>query len=148
MNIFSAPIELKALSHFLTSLFPLVFSMIFKTFLGIALILHSSLQFQPALHQRSLPICPSRCPNRLTLSQLHSADSSHHPPIRLNKAFKATHSRREADKLIASGRVLINGSLPTGAGDKVTPFVDEVNSGRVGGRKFRSHVLGVTNTVP
>ncbi|KAJ1630342.1 pseudouridine synthase, partial [Pavlovales sp. CCMP2436] len=31
--------------------------------------------------------------------------------VRVNKALRATHSRREADKIIADGRVLVNGQL-------------------------------------
>ena len=34
-----------------------------------------------------------------------SSSSSHNGSIRLNKVFKATHSRRAAENLIASGRV-------------------------------------------
>ena len=47
--------------------------------------------------------------------------------VRLNKVFKATHSRRGADELIASGRVTING-LPTNSkgGSYVIPFKDVV----------------------
>jgi len=47
--------------------------------------------------------------------------------VRLNKVFKATHSRRGADELIASGRVTING-LPTNlkGGSYVIPFKDVV----------------------
>ena len=45
--------------------------------------------------------------------------------IRLNKVFKATHSRREADKLIESGRVSINGiPITTKGGMKVIPYQD------------------------
>ena len=47
--------------------------------------------------------------------------------IRLNKVFKATHSRREADKLIASGRVRVNGhDVIEKGGFKVIPFRDIV----------------------
>ena len=47
--------------------------------------------------------------------------------IRLNKIFKETHSRREADKLIASGRVAVNGVLVESKGGfKVVPFQDKV----------------------
>jgi 23S rRNA pseudouridine2604 synthase len=47
------------------------------------------------------------------------------PGIRLNKVFKATHSRREADKLISSGRVTVNGQ-PVSAGQRVIPFEDMI----------------------
>ena len=49
--------------------------------------------------------------------------------IRLNKVFKATHSRREADALIKSGRVCVNG-VPVEAnnlGKKVVPFQDVIS---------------------
>ena len=47
--------------------------------------------------------------------------------IRLNKVFKATHSRREADKLIESGRVSINGiPITTKGGMKVIPYQDTI----------------------
>ena len=54
-----------------------------------------------------------------------AAGRGHGETIRLNKAFKATHSRREADRLIENGRVLVNGKIPlpgdrVGVGDKVT----------------------------
>ena len=48
--------------------------------------------------------------------------------IRLNKVFKATHSRREADRLIESGRVSVNGKVVSNKGGmKVIPFQDEVS---------------------
>jgi 23S rRNA pseudouridine2604 synthase len=48
-------------------------------------------------------------------------------PIRLNKVFKATHSRRQADELIASGRVTVNGEpVVDSAGRRVIPFRDVV----------------------
>jgi pseudouridine synthase len=48
-------------------------------------------------------------------------------PIRLNKVFKATHSRREADALIESGRVLVNCQpVVEKGGFKVHPFKDQV----------------------
>ena len=54
-------------------------------------------------------------------TDLHDDDG-----IRLNKAFKSTHSRRQADRLIAEGRVRVNGVAPDSMaprlfpGDKVT----------------------------
>jgi len=45
-------------------------------------------------------------------------------PIRLNKVFKATHSRREADKMIQDGRVTVNGKISLG--DMVHPFIDTI----------------------
>ena len=48
--------------------------------------------------------------------------------IRLNKVFKATHSRRAADKLIEEGRVTINGQrVHDKGGYKVVPFRDVVS---------------------
>lgn len=48
--------------------------------------------------------------------------------IRLNKVFKATHSRRQADALIDSGRVAVNGIPVTERGGfKVRPFIDVVS---------------------
>ena len=45
--------------------------------------------------------------------------------IRLNKVFKATHSRREADKLISSGRVSVNDKqVDSKGGCLVIPYVD------------------------
>lgn len=46
--------------------------------------------------------------------------------IRINKVFKATHSRRQADDLIATGRVTINGKPADSAGRRVVPFCDVV----------------------
>jgi pseudouridine synthase len=46
-------------------------------------------------------------------------------PIRLNKVFKATHSRRQADALIASGRVMVN-DVVSRAGCMVVPYQDVV----------------------
>lgn len=49
---------------------------------------------------------------------------SSYQAIRLNKIFKATHSRRQADDLIASGRVTINGDPPDSAAHRVKPYSD------------------------
>jgi 16S rRNA U516 pseudouridylate synthase RsuA-like enzyme len=59
------------------------------------------------------------------------ADASYHNKqeegIRLNKVFKATHSRREADKMIESGRVRINGKpVLNKGGCRVVPYRDTV----------------------
>jgi 16S rRNA U516 pseudouridylate synthase RsuA-like enzyme len=56
--------------------------------------------------------------------------------IRLNKVFKATHSRRAADALIKSGRVSINDVIVYGSSDdvgtRVMPYRDVVKlDGRV-----------------
>jgi len=69
---------------------------------------------------------------RLRHSQSSSSNNESNEPsggggIRLNKVFKATHSRREADKLIESGRVSVNGEpLLNKGGIKVVPFRDVV----------------------
>ena len=47
--------------------------------------------------------------------------------IRLNKVFKATYSRRQADALIESGRVSVNGRpVDSKGGFLVVPYVDEI----------------------
>jgi 23S rRNA pseudouridine2604 synthase len=47
--------------------------------------------------------------------------------IRLNKVFKKTHSRREADKLIEAGRVSVNDiPVKSKGGFKVVPFRDKI----------------------
>ena len=48
--------------------------------------------------------------------------------IRLNKVFKATHSRRAADELICNGRVCVNGVRVTArdVGVRVTPYEDVI----------------------
>jgi pseudouridine synthase len=55
-----------------------------------------------------------------------SADSPVPPPLRLNKVFRETHSRRKADTLIAEGRVSVNGEIVNDMGRRVTPFLDQV----------------------
>lgn len=48
--------------------------------------------------------------------------------LRLNKVFKRTHSRRAADDLIKSGRVMVNGkAVETQGGFFVKPFRDTVS---------------------
>jgi hypothetical protein len=55
-------------------------------------------------------------------------DNSDQKKIRLNKVFKRTHSRREADRLIEEGRVSINGDrVVTKGGFFVIPYVDKVS---------------------
>jgi 16S rRNA U516 pseudouridylate synthase RsuA-like enzyme len=54
-------------------------------------------------------------------------EESEEEGIRLNKVFKATHSRRAADKLIEEGRVTVNGQrVHERGGYKVVPFRDVV----------------------
>jgi 16S rRNA U516 pseudouridylate synthase RsuA-like enzyme len=56
-----------------------------------------------------------------------TSPSSSEEGIRLNKVFKATHSRRAADKLIEEGRVSVNGQrVHSKGGYKVIPFRDVV----------------------
>ena len=58
-------------------------------------------------------------------SQISS--SSENEGIRLNKVFKATHSRRAADKLIEEGRVTVNNQrVHSKGGYKVIPYRDIV----------------------
>lgn len=62
--------------------------------------------------------------SHLASTRLKAAEANE--AIRLNKVFKATHSRRKADELIASGRVTVNYELEQTAGRKVVPFRDIV----------------------
>lgn len=74
--------------------------------------------------------------DRLILRQTRGEDGGHlndiptsssDNAIRLNKVFKATHSRREADKLIASGRISVNGkAVESKGGFFVVPYRDEI----------------------
>jgi len=57
-----------------------------------------------------------------TTLSAHVEDSAQ--PIRLNKVFKATHSRREADRLIKEGRITVNDK--TSFGCMVVPYKDVV----------------------
>lgn len=76
---------------------------------------------------------PEKCPLLSLASDSnpsHETESSINNGIRLNKIFKATHSRREADKLIQEGRVSVNGEVSYG--QMVVPFQDTVTlDGRV-----------------
>lgn len=61
------------------------------------------------------------------ISQKRSDNDPVAEGVRLNKCFKATHSRRQADVLIRTpGRVTINGEPPEGKGDRVIPGKDRV----------------------
>ena len=58
----------------------------------------------------------------------HQDDNEKPKGIRLNKVFKKTHSRREADRLIEAGRVSVNGEkVASKGGFFVVPYVDEVS---------------------
>lgn len=59
-----------------------------------------------------------------TSSAAAAADTTSSATIRLNKVLKQTHSRRQADKLIAEGRVTVNDEAVHSAGQRVVPFVD------------------------
>ena len=61
--------------------------------------------------------------------------------IRLNRSLTSVYSRREADELIRTNQVRVNGKLPTGMGDRVTPGVDVVtiNNERVDYEKYFGH---------
>lgn len=54
-------------------------------------------------------------------SVLFAASQSSPEGVRLNKAFKSTHSRREADRLIAERRVQVNGVTPDTMGVRLMP---------------------------
>ena len=85
----------------------------------------SSVSSFAVIRRRSNLICKS-------LHSQQQNDNNHHHDnnndgIRLNKVFKATHSRREADKLIESGRVRVNGvPILNRGGMKVAPYEDEI----------------------
>jgi 23S rRNA pseudouridine2604 synthase len=93
-----------------------------------------STNFVSSMHTKTtLPV-----PFHLCVHKQHNSsdDDSHHhhhhqqrrpSAIRLNKVFKATYSRRQADDLIESGRVAVNGRPVTEKGGfKVQPFYDVV----------------------
>lgn len=66
------------------------------------------------------------CPLFITRSSPNefNFDVPHHDAIRLNKVLKATHSRREADRMIRAGRVTVNDETTTGC--MVVPYKDVV----------------------
>jgi 23S rRNA pseudouridine2604 synthase len=68
--------------------------------------------------------------------------SSSPEPIRLNKVFKQTHSRRQADQLISSGRITVNDEPVHSAGQRVVPFQDVVrlDGEIVGGWEALNHL--------
>lgn len=81
-----------------------------------------------------------------------------HPPssqsvvpaaVRLNKVFKATHSRRQADALIQSGRVSVNGHMVSShqVGVMVVPYVDVVTVDGVVFSGWEEHVLATETTL-
>mmetsp|Transcript_34785 Transcript_34785/g.84319 ORF Transcript_34785/g.84319 Transcript_34785/m.84319 type:complete len:338 (+) Transcript_34785:11-1024(+) len=76
-----------------------------------------------------------------------NAEPSSPEPIRLNKVFKKTHSRRQADKLIADGRITVNGEPSHSAGQRVVPFEDVVclDGNIVEGWEAMNHLQGPKN---
>jgi 23S rRNA pseudouridine2604 synthase len=70
------------------------------------------------------------------------SSSSPPEPIRLNKVFKQTHSRRQADQLISSGRITVNDEPVHSAGQRVVPFQDVVrlDGEIVGGWEAMNHL--------
>ena len=80
----------------------------------------------PILSITSLPwACSSHKGNDSSNETRNEDSSTVIPSIRLNKVFKATHSRRDADRMIQEGRVMVNGKVSFG--DMVIPFVDEIS---------------------
>ena len=68
--------------------------------------------FQSTFVLRPLPVATRAVP----LRACSSAEAANAEGVRVNKALRATHSRREADRLVAAGRVTINGVVAeTGA---------------------------------
>jgi 16S rRNA U516 pseudouridylate synthase RsuA-like enzyme len=90
------------------------------TLLALVLLVASTDAFTTLASNRLLP---ERC---YALSS--SSNEEGEVVIRLNKVFKATHSRRQADVLIASGRVTVNHHPVTEKGGiMVRPHVDVVH---------------------
>ena len=105
--------------------------LLFRTCLAFISLNHVIRGFTPApAHSRILLVQPlllaiSNNDNNNDNVSLSSGDEE---GIRLNKVFKATHSRREADDLIASGRVSVNGKpVDSKGGFKVIPFRDIIS---------------------
>lgn len=77
--------------------------------------------FYPSIFRRNVPAYCCRAINPSS-----SDPPGEYEPIRLNKVFKSTHSRRQADALISSGRVTINDEPVDSAGQRVVPYHDVV----------------------
>ena len=79
----------------------------------------------------------------------NTSSNSKNGNIRLNKVFKATHSRRAADELICTGRVCINGRRVTAAdvGVRVTPYKDVItlDDEIVVGWEGMNYAIAITN---
>lgn len=63
--------------------------------------------------------------------------------IRLNKVFTSVHSRRQADALIAAGRVMVNGQVVQDMGRRVLPHVDKIS---LDGKKWSGWEGSVTKS--
>ena len=77
--------------------------------------------------QTTIPASPPSFPPVRSLSSDAAATAAATNGIRLNKVFRATHSRRQADQLIAEGRVAINGTTVHDMGRRVVPYCDIVS---------------------
>ena len=63
----------------------------------------------------------------LYIKKVHVNAFSQSPePVRINKVLKKTHSRRQADQLIADGRLSVNNEPVHSAGQRVIPFQDVI----------------------
>lgn len=69
----------------------------------------------------STTICVLLLPN----NEVHAFSTSPEP-IRINKVLKKTHSRRQADQLIADGRLSVNDEPVHSAGQRIIPFQDVI----------------------
>ena len=69
----------------------------------------------------------------LYINKIHVNAFSQSPePIRINKVLKKTHSRRQADQLIADGRLSVNNEPVHSAGQRVIPYQDKIRlDGRI-----------------
>lgn len=85
-----------------------------------------SLDYSRSRTAADAPRRSSQSSNKASAADHDNINDSFHEAIRLNKVFKATHSRRQADELIASGRVTINGEPADSAGRRVVPYSDVV----------------------
>ena len=81
----------------------------------------------PPIHRGALLNSKSDDYNNDFIEPPLQISSSEEEGIRLNKVFKATHSRRAADKLIEEGRVTVNGQrVHSKGGYKVIPYRDVI----------------------
>ncbi len=100
-----------------------------QCFVHVPVVKNIQIQIQiPRLSPSSLHLSQSKQNHHFQKqSRNENQNDSDTVRVRLNKVFKASHSRREADKLIAEGRVSINGQRITSKGGQyVIPHVDVV----------------------